>query len=83
MKVLMGAANLLSSPGLHPRAILVECSALNQSAYGYGPSDIISFMKQYEYLPFSVTENGPRPGWPRSNCGDDVLFLSKRHYNVH
>lgn len=73
--ILRGGEKLLSTPGLRPRVALVELNAQNQAAYDYNPEEVIEFMRSFGYRDYSITESGPKEGWPREGCTEDVLFV--------
>lgn len=75
--VLQGGAQLLADRNLRPRAILVEVNPVNQTPYGYTPEDVLRFMEQFDYQPFSITDDGVKRGWPHGRASEDVLFLTK------
>lgn len=72
--VLKGGERLLRTPGLRPRALLVELSAENQAIYGYSPGDVISYMETLDYDTYSITSKGLEKGWP-SQGATNALFL--------
>jgi FkbM family methyltransferase len=72
--VLQGGKKLFNNSSLRPRAIFIELSTTNQSAYGYGPEAIITFLGKFGYKPNALTEEGLKPGWPHQNV-EDALFL--------
>jgi len=73
--VLRGAARLLSDPAIRPRAVLVELSVENQSAYGYHPGDVVRYMRTVGYDAYCIKGPGLLKGWPHRGCGEDVLFM--------
>lgn len=75
--VLRGAKTLLRDRSLQPAALLVECNAVNQRAYGYNPRDILDLMNSWNYDANSVTEGGIVRGWPAPTGGEYVLFTPR------
>lgn len=84
LHVLKGGEQLLSNPQLRPRALLIELNHKNQAVYGYGPPDVISFMKAVGYDVYSIVGGEVTAGWPIDGCTEDALFLpcadSKNEY---
>ncbi len=72
--VLKGGEKLLSAPELRPRALLVELGAQNQSTYDYQPEDVVAYMETLGYDVYSVTNRGPKRGWPIKGAAN-VLFV--------
>ena len=74
MMVLRGGEKLFSSPERRPRAILVELNAQNQAVYGYGPEDIILYMRSFDYEVYSLTPRKLVRGFLADPDHEDVLF---------
>jgi FkbM family methyltransferase len=72
--VLKGGEQLLTTPELRPRALLVELCSQHQSTYGYGAEDVISYMETLGYNVYSVTDKGAEKGWSL-NGAVNALFL--------
>ena len=74
--VLKGASSLFSDPKRRPRGLLVELEKKNMVAYGYQPTDVIGYMRQFDYHAFSLTSQGLIPGWPHDDGTENVVFLN-------
>jgi len=56
LRVLHGATGILSRP--LPPAVLFECLAVTYKRFGYGPQDVIDFLRGFGYRIYRLAEGG-------------------------
>jgi FkbM family methyltransferase len=72
--VLKGGRNLLSHPGLRPKALLVEISEQNFRLYGYAAKDIFEYMESLGYRHRFVGDPGLRAIFGRTSSDANAVF---------